>query len=1119
MMKHTTPRMKRQIFYTIVLLVAILLMIVATPRLVQAVTDCSIVTEIPQVECEALIALYNSTNGSNWSDSSTNNWNVTNTPCDWSGIICAGSAPGNVTRINRAKNNLVGTMPTELGNMSNLTYLILNENQLTGPIPIELGNLSNLTGLFLYDNQLTGTIPTELSNLSNLTDLYLYGNQLTGNIPIELGNLSNLTGLFLYDNQLTGSIPIELGNLSNLTDLYLYKNQLTGTIQTELGNLSNLTDLYLYENQLTGTIPTELGNLSNLTDLYLYENQLTGTIPKEFGNLSNLTDLYLGENQLTGTIPSELWNLSKLSEIWLDCNRLTVPSEQTLVNFIDARPPSPNVPQNDWKNTQNGSCSVPSSPTALTANAVSSTQINLSWTDNSSNEIGFKVERPAGTLIYTTAADVISYSNTALSCGTTYSYSVKATNASGDSTAISASATTTACSTPSTAVPYLPPPTGGNISSSYNMMGGTFSEESNIKEYVSISNVVFEADVENHGLISNATIASGVTLNGGKLTSTIINKGTINGIHFVGVKLSGGTLGGFIVNNSKIGGLIKDVKLAGGATLKGGKVGGEISGEPKNPALITAAKILPGTVLSHVRISPTVQLPKNIVLGEGVILPNEPATLTDFGLEAEKIVILDAETFGNLEPAVFATFTAEYMAQIPPNAFVALKPAQIAAIQKESLAGLTTAQFKKIPGKTLSGLTADNIGSLPTAVINQLMPKHLDALNARAFKAMPSEAISKLFTHLDAKKITPKDVARLVPEAWTLDLETGALTPPVGAKLTCQRVASAQLPANVVLPSIPNLNVGFGVGGAGTPLIEGIKRSLATEKNLADFVLSQDENGILLVEGTGDSEGILYAFIPEADNAIKVDTNKIPIGFSVSTGGFYTITTPEGLQFKMIPVPKEPVALSQSLGGGEVVIGKRCDVLLELETNTRRRGRGARQVVIIDPFVEPTPDQLLCREIIPGVVICDEEVISFSKRSLREKSGKTYKVVYPDNTAQTVKATLLSPDTFIESIQKFADQQIAKGIEPFIFNMDGTFTATNANGQNYVVEPHFGMEIIELADEKGKLPRIEINGDVLTYTFILNEQGQADTQGIPRKEEQGADVGRQTATFTRDAVD
>ena len=73
-----------------------------------------------------------------------------------------------------------------------VTEVILNDNQLTGEIPTELGNLSNLTTMSLWGNQLTGEIPTELGNLSNLQSLYLNYNQLSGEIPTELGNLSNL---------------------------------------------------------------------------------------------------------------------------------------------------------------------------------------------------------------------------------------------------------------------------------------------------------------------------------------------------------------------------------------------------------------------------------------------------------------------------------------------------------------------------------------------------------------------------------------------------------------------------------------------------------------------------------------------------------------------------------------------------------------------------------------------------------------------------------------------------------------------------------------------------------------------------------------------------------------
>ncbi len=81
---------------------------------------------------------------------------------------------------------------------------------------------------------------------------------------------------------------------------------------------------------------------------------------------------------------------------------------------------------------------IPTAPTGLVATAVSSSQINLTWTDTSNVETGFEVQRsPNGAtgwvLLTTTAASAQSYNDTGLTDGTAYHYRVRAINASGSS--------------------------------------------------------------------------------------------------------------------------------------------------------------------------------------------------------------------------------------------------------------------------------------------------------------------------------------------------------------------------------------------------------------------------------------------------------------------------------------------------------------------------------------------------------------------------------------------------------------------------------------------------------------------------------------------------------------
>ena len=156
-----------------------------------------------EMDREALVALYNATDGDNWTNNS--NWLSDEPLSHWRGVETDDS--GRVTDLDLPANELSGEIPAELGQLSNLTSLSLNNNQLSGRIPAELGDLSNLRTLALGYNHLSGEIPAELGQLSNLEWLHLGSNDLIGEIPAELGQLSNLIVLFLSNNQLSGCVP------------------------------------------------------------------------------------------------------------------------------------------------------------------------------------------------------------------------------------------------------------------------------------------------------------------------------------------------------------------------------------------------------------------------------------------------------------------------------------------------------------------------------------------------------------------------------------------------------------------------------------------------------------------------------------------------------------------------------------------------------------------------------------------------------------------------------------------------------------------------------------------------------------------------------------------------
>jgi hypothetical protein len=92
----------------------------------------------------------------------------------------------------------------------------------------------------------------------------------------------------------------------------------------------------------------------------------------------------------------------------------------------------------DYTTVAQATTNVPGIPTALTATTFDASRIDLAWTDNATDELGYVIERCTGSGCTTfTAIDSVeapnanAYSNTGLAAGTTFRYRVRAYNASG----------------------------------------------------------------------------------------------------------------------------------------------------------------------------------------------------------------------------------------------------------------------------------------------------------------------------------------------------------------------------------------------------------------------------------------------------------------------------------------------------------------------------------------------------------------------------------------------------------------------------------------------------------------------------------------------------------------
>lgn len=219
-----------------------------------------------------------------------------------------------------ANRNINGVLPEQMKKLTKLEFIHVGNNALNGPVPEWIGGLTKLSSLALSDNAFQGSIPMSMRNLKKLSFLAMDGNTLYGQLD-AVEQLTNLQYLYLEKNQLEQTLGSDtLRNLTKLEQLDLSDNILDGRVPRHLLHLSALDVLDLSSNILSGKLPGTIPRNPALNFLFLHGNQITGEIPSSFFNLTALNHLDLSDNRFTGQIPSFLGNLTNMVYLFLSNN-------------------------------------------------------------------------------------------------------------------------------------------------------------------------------------------------------------------------------------------------------------------------------------------------------------------------------------------------------------------------------------------------------------------------------------------------------------------------------------------------------------------------------------------------------------------------------------------------------------------------------------------------------------------------------------------------------------------------------------------------------------------------------------------------------------------------------
>lgn len=254
-------------------------------------------------ECAALRAFGESLSYRSWTKSTR--WLTSASICTWHGVTCT---DGRVTGISLQNNNLKGTFPASLGDLSRLAVLSVD-----GARP------ASYAGCTSTDLQYSALPPSfyTLAQLQVFTaeDACLGGTLLDGaGYGAGVGSLTALTTFSIHQNRVTGPFPGGFNNARGMQVLKLDRNPINGSVPLFTGWGAALRTFDCNFCSLTGPFPAiDFSKLTGLTQMY-WDGNLFTSLPASLGDARALAGLSFDINSIRGAFPSGLCALKGLSD-------------------------------------------------------------------------------------------------------------------------------------------------------------------------------------------------------------------------------------------------------------------------------------------------------------------------------------------------------------------------------------------------------------------------------------------------------------------------------------------------------------------------------------------------------------------------------------------------------------------------------------------------------------------------------------------------------------------------------------------------------------------------------------------------------------------------------------